>query len=157
MRWEGNSPYFSSPKRQRAQFWFHFLRILGQEFWDTAGMEGLPNLGSKGRSKSRTPVVHFLFFFPKPKQDASSIPKTKLPSHIPVQNSPSFTILEVFHCIFWNFSSPYAEADLGWGSQQSHYLNTFIRIWTSTFFLMMKYFLNEISTGKWVSASPKNK
>jgi len=54
-------------------------------------MEGLVNLGSKGRSKCRTPIVHFLFFFPKPKEDAS-IPKTKLPSHIPVQNCPSFTI-----------------------------------------------------------------
>lgn len=140
--WGGEeTPYFSSLKRQRAPFWFHFPRIQGQEFWDPAGMEELANLGSKGRSKCRTPVVHFLFFSPKPKQDVSN-PKTKLPSHIPVQNSPSFTILEVSHYIFWTFSFPFnsIKADLGWGSQPQ-YLSIVIRIWTSTFFLKMKYFL----------------
>lgn len=41
------------------------------------------------------------------------------------------------HVVFPNNS---AEADLGWGSQKSCYLNFFFRILTSTFFLMIKYF-----------------
>ena len=102
----------------------------------------ISQFGLKGEKQVQNSSSSFPIFLPKAKARCLQ-PKTKLPSHIPVQNSPSFTILEVSHYIFWTFSFPFnfVEADLGWGSQQPQYLSIVIRIWTSTFFLKMKYFL----------------